>query len=173
MKVVGISGPSGIGKTTLIRRLIPELRRRKLKVAVIKHCPHGFDLEPEGKDTWRFAQAGAEGVAMLSRDRLAVAYRGRSGQDWEALARRCFPGIDIVLVEGGRNLRGLRTIEIVPVPRSAAARSRKRGRVALLVPAVRGPFRVARADVQALALFLETVLPDEEDAVPIPRRRRS
>jgi molybdopterin-guanine dinucleotide biosynthesis protein MobB len=173
MKVIGIAGPSGSGKTTLIRRLIPELRRRGLKVAVVKHCPHGFDLEPEGKDTWRLARAGAEGVAMVSGDGLAVAYRGRQDRDWKALARRFFPSADIVLVEGGRNLKGVRTIEIVPAPKSAPVRRRTGRRVALLVPAGSGPFRVTPADVQALALFIETVLPDEEEAPPHLSRRRS
>jgi molybdopterin-guanine dinucleotide biosynthesis protein B len=173
MKIVGISGPSGSGKTTLIRRLIPELKRRKRSVAVVKHCPHGFDLEPEGKDTWHFARAGAAGVAMVSNERLAVAYRGRPGRNWGDLARRFFPDADIVLVEGGRSLVGIRTIEIVQPRKLVPPRGRAARRVAVLVPARSGPVRVTRADVQALALFIETVLPDEDEAAPIRPRRRS
>lgn len=173
MKIVGISGPSGSGKTTLIRRLIPEFKRHRLSVAVVKHCPHGFDLEPAGKDSWRFARAGAEGVAMVSGDRTAVAYPGRPERDWRALARRFFPDVDIVLVEGGRNLKGVATIEIVPAPGSAPVRAGAARRVALLVPSGRGPIRVTQADVQALALFIETILPDEDEIPAIPRGRRS
>jgi len=173
MKIVGISGPSGSGKTTLIRRLIPELRKRKLTVAVVKHCPRGFDFEREGKDSWRFAQAGADGVAMVSGDRIAVAYRGRQKRDWKALADRFFPRCDIVIVEGGRNLKGIRTIELVPGAAARGGRAGDQRRVALIVPSGRDPFRISSADIKALALFIETVLPDEETAVKSHSDRRS
>ena len=173
MKIVGISGPSGSGKTSLIRRLIPELRKRKLTVAVVKHCPHGFDLEREGKDSWIFAKAGAQAVAMVSRDRLAVAYRERHKRDWKALADRFFPGVDIVIVEGGRNLKGIRTIELVPGAAARGGRAGDQRRVALIVPSGRDPFRISSADIKALALFIETVLPDEETADQPRSRRRS
>lgn len=172
MKIVGISGPSGSGKTTLIRLLIPELRKRRLKVAVVKHCPHGFDLEREGKDSWRFAEAGAQGVAMVSEDRLAVAYRGRQRRDWKALADRFFPGVDIVIVEGGRNIKDIRTIEIVTGPAASGARNRDPRRVALIVPSGRGVSRFPAADIRTLARFLEIELPDEAPgAKSVPQRR--
>ena len=172
MKIVGISGPSGSGKTTLIRRLIPELRKRKLTVAVVKHCPRGFDFEREGKDSWRFAEAGAKAVGLVSGDRLAVAYRERQIRDWKVLADRFFPGVDIVLVEGGRNLKGLRMVEIVTGPAASGARKRDPCRVALIVPSGRGVSRIPAADIKALALFIETVLPDEETAVKSHSDRR-
>jgi molybdopterin-guanine dinucleotide biosynthesis protein B len=172
MKIVGIVGPSGSGKTTLIRRLVPELRKRKLTVAVVKHCPQGFDLEREGKDSWRFAQAGAQGVAMVSGDRLAVAYRERQKRDWKDLASRFFPEIDIVIVEGGRNIKGIRTIEIVTGSAAYGARKRDPRRVALIVPSGRGALRIPAADVKALARFLEIELPDEAPgAKSVPQRR--
>lgn len=173
MKIVGIVGPSGSGKTTLIRRLIPELRKRRLTVAVVKHCPHGFDLEREGKDSWRFAEAGAQAVALVSRDRLAVAYRERHKQDWKAIADRFFPGVDIVIVEGGRNIKGIRTVEIVTGPAKYGARKRDPRRVALIVPFGRGVSRIPAADVKELARFLTTKLPDEAPADKSNSRRRS
>lgn len=173
MKIIGISGPSGSGKTTLIRRLIPVLRNRKHTVAVLKHCPHGFDLDQQGKDSWHFAQAGAEGVALVSRERIAVAYKSHQNHDWKALADRFFPEYDIVIIEGGRNLKGIRTIELVPGAAAKGVWSGDKRRVALIVPSGRGASRISTADVKALALFIETVLPEEEAAVPFPSRRRS
>jgi len=164
LKIIGIVGPSGSGKTTLIRRLIPELRKRKLSIAVVKHCPHGFDLEKEGKDSWRFAEAGARAVAMVSGNRLVVAYRERQNRDWNTLSERFFPGVDIVIVEGGRNLKGIRTIEIVEGPDPSGARKRDPCRVALIVPSGRGPSRISASDVKELARFLAIKLPDKTPA---------
>ena len=110
---------------------------------------------------------------MVSGDNLAVAYRGRQDLDWQALARRFFPGIDIVLVEGGRNLKGLRTIELFPDAAAKGGRIRDQRRVALIVPSGRDPLRFSGTDIKALALFIETVLPDEEKAVNSRSRRRS
>ena len=49
--LVSVVGSSGAGKTTLIEKLLKELRKRKYAVAAVKHCPHGFDLDVEGKDS--------------------------------------------------------------------------------------------------------------------------
>ena len=56
---IAIAAYSGTGKTTLIERLLPALRSRGLRVAVVKHDGHRFDIDREGKDSWRFTQAGA------------------------------------------------------------------------------------------------------------------
>ncbi|MCJ7587780.1 MAG: molybdopterin-guanine dinucleotide biosynthesis protein MobB [Candidatus Aminicenantes bacterium] len=139
----------------------------------MKHCPHGFDLEREGKDSWRFAEAGAQAVALVSRDRLAVAYRERQKRDWKALADRFFPGVDIVIVEGGRNLKGIRTIDLVPGAAASGARKRDPCRVALIVPSGRGVSRIPAADIKELARFLETKLPEEAPAGKSHSHRRS
>jgi hypothetical protein len=112
-------------------------------------------------------------VGLVSGDRLAVAYRERQIRDWKVLADRFFPGVDIVLVEGGRNLKGLRMVEIVTGPAASGARKRDPCRVALIVPSGRGVSRIPAADIKALALFIETVLPDEETAVKSHPQRRS
>lgn len=101
MKVFGIAGWSGSGKTTLLERLIPELTRRGLKVSVIKHAHHGFDLDRPGKDSYRHREAGATQVLMLSGERWVLMHelRGRSEPTLEeqlALLAPC----DIVLIEG-------------------------------------------------------------------------
>ena len=70
--VIAFAGYSGSGKTTLIEALIPCLRRRGLRVAVIKHGAHHFDMDRPGKDSWRFSQAGAEVSVITSPEKTAV-----------------------------------------------------------------------------------------------------
>ncbi len=65
-------GRSNSGKTTLIERLIPELVQAGYRVATIKHAGHGFDLDTEGKDSWRHKRAGASAVMVLSKGSLAM-----------------------------------------------------------------------------------------------------
>ena len=72
MKVVGFAGYSGSGKTTLVEQLIPELRLHGLRVSVVKHAHHKFDIDHVGKDTWRHREAGAYEVAVASDRRMAL-----------------------------------------------------------------------------------------------------
>ena len=72
MKVAGFAGFSGAGKTTLVEQLIPCLRGRGLRVSVIKHAHHRFDIDHPGKDSWRHRQAGANEVLLASDTRLAL-----------------------------------------------------------------------------------------------------
>jgi molybdopterin-guanine dinucleotide biosynthesis protein B len=72
MKVVGFAGFSGSGKTTLIEQLIPALRSRGLRVSVVKHAHHRFDIDHAGKDSYRHRQAGAFEVVVASSQRLAL-----------------------------------------------------------------------------------------------------
>ena len=63
---------SGTGKTTYLERLIAELKRRGLRLGVIKHDAHEFQLDREGKDSWRFARAGADAVAVADGGKWAL-----------------------------------------------------------------------------------------------------
>jgi molybdopterin-guanine dinucleotide biosynthesis protein B len=71
MKVVGFSGYSGSGKTTLIEQLIAQLKAKGQRVSVVKHAHHNFDIDHEGKDSWRHRRAGAFEVVVASNRRLA------------------------------------------------------------------------------------------------------
>jgi molybdopterin-guanine dinucleotide biosynthesis protein B len=113
MKIIAFVGSSGCGKTRLIALLIPELKRRGLAVAVVKHCGHGFDLNGPDKDSSKFLAAGADGVALAGPDRTAVVRPAGRGMSLGALARREFAGADIVLVEGGKSDPALRKIEVL------------------------------------------------------------
>lgn len=101
MIVFGIAGWSGAGKTTLIEKLIPEFTRRGLKVSVIKHAHHGFDLDRPGKDSFRHREAGATQVLMLSGQRWVLMHELRNEPEpaLETQLKLLAP-CDIVLIEG-------------------------------------------------------------------------
>ncbi len=71
MNVIGFCGYSGSGKTTLVEKLIGHLKRAGQRVSVVKHAHHAFDIDREGKDSWRHRQAGAHEVVIASNRRLA------------------------------------------------------------------------------------------------------
>lgn len=102
MKVVGFAGYSGSGKTTLVERLIPALKSRGLRVSVVKHAHHNFDIDHPGKDTWRHREAGAFEVVAASDRRLALMreFEKPSQLTVHHLLAELYEGVDWVLVEG-------------------------------------------------------------------------
>jgi len=71
MKVIGFRGYSGAGKTTLVEQLVARLKLAGQRVSVVKHAHHAFDIDQEGKDSWRHRKAGAFEVVIASNRRLA------------------------------------------------------------------------------------------------------
>jgi len=102
MKVVGFAGFSGSGKTTLVERLIPALRLRGLRVSVVKHAHHSFDIDHPGKDTWRHREAGAFEVVVASENRLALMreFEQPARLTVHQLIAELYDGVDWVVVEG-------------------------------------------------------------------------
>ena len=102
MKVVGFAGFSGSGKTTLVEKLIPALRMRGLRVSVVKHAHHDFDIDQPGKDTHRHREAGAFEVVVASDRRLALMreFEQPAKLSVHHLIAELWDGIDWVLVEG-------------------------------------------------------------------------
>ena len=97
---IAFSAWSGTGKTTLLVQVISEMKRRGLRVAVIKHDAHDFEIDHEGKDSWRFARAGADTVVIGSRTKTAAVVK-RSFTIGGLISR--VRGADLILVEGFNN----------------------------------------------------------------------
>lgn len=95
--VIAFSAWSGTGKTTVIEELIPRLKRRGLRVAVIKHDAHAFEIDREGKDSWRFSRAGADITIINSKEKTALIEQ-RSLNLSEALS--LIRDVDLILAEG-------------------------------------------------------------------------
>ncbi len=109
MRVCAVTGPSGSGKTTLIEKLIRKLSGEGLRIAYVKHSHHPFTLSPEGKDTSRALDAGAE-VVRFSGKRSCVELR-RGNHSFKKVINRLV-GVDLVLVEGFAS-EDIPSIEIV------------------------------------------------------------
>lgn len=101
MKVIGFAGYSGSGKTTLIEQLIPRFVARGLRVSLIKHAHHAFDIDQPGKDSHRHREAGATEILLTSSNRWALMHELR-GEPEPGLRDqlRLFSPCDLVLVEG-------------------------------------------------------------------------
>jgi molybdopterin-guanine dinucleotide biosynthesis adapter protein len=102
MKVIGFAGFSGSGKTTLIEALIPALKSRGLRVSIVKHAHHKFDIDHAGKDTFRHREAGAFEVVVASNKRLALLreFEQTAEMNVHHLIAELYEGVDWVLVEG-------------------------------------------------------------------------
>lgn len=100
--VVSIVAKSGTGKTTLLEKLIGELKRRGYSVGAVKHDAHKFDIDREGKDSWRLTQAGADTMLITSPAKVALVKQNRDGVEpplAEVIDAYC-GDLDIVLTEG-------------------------------------------------------------------------
>lgn len=101
MRIIGLAGWSGAGKTTLIARLIPVLAGRGLRVSTIKHAHHRFDIDHPGKDSYAHRMAGATEVLVSSASRFALVHELRDEAEWDLpdLLGKLAP-VDLVLIEG-------------------------------------------------------------------------
>ena len=115
--IVPFVGKSGSGKTTLLEKLIPVLVARGLRVGLVKHDVHGFELDQPGKDTHRLRQAGAVRVAISSPQQFALIGRVEEELPLAALAERYLSDVDIVLAEGYKRSK-LPKVEICRAERS-------------------------------------------------------
>ena len=106
MKIFGFAGWSGSGKTTLIERLIPLFVQRGLKVSLVKHAHHSFDVDQPGKDSWRHRHAGCSEVLVTSSKRWVLMHelRGAAEPAFDDLIRHVSP-CDLLLVEGFKRER--------------------------------------------------------------------
>lgn len=163
MKIFGIAGRSGMGKTTLLERLIPSLAARGLRVSLIKHSHKPVDIDRPGKDSYRLREAGCAEVLLLGPERWALMHelRGAPEPTLEQLVphmQRC----DLLLIEGFKGgdfpkLEVWRASEGKPVlwgewPGIVAVASDDLAALTTPQPPA-GPPRLALADTAAIADF--------------------
>jgi molybdopterin-guanine dinucleotide biosynthesis protein MobB len=102
--VLGFVAWSGTGKTTLLSEVIPLLKTRGLRIALVKHAHHNFDIDHPGKDSYRLRKAGADEVVIASRHRIASVRETPSNQEEPSLKDILSviqpENFDIVLIEG-------------------------------------------------------------------------
>ena len=105
--VLGFAAFSGTGKTTLLEKLIPRLTAQGLRIAMVKHAHHDFDVDKPGKDSYRLRQAGAQQMLIASSRRQALMTENTTVQEPrldELIRRLDLDATDLVLVEGFKHV---------------------------------------------------------------------
>jgi len=118
LKVVSFVAKSGTGKTTLLEKVIAQLKERGYKVGVIKHDAHRFEIDHPGKDSYRLTAAGADTMLISSPEKLALVKKHAASPPVEELLATYFGDMDIVLTEGFKK-SSMPKIEINRQERSA------------------------------------------------------
>jgi len=162
--VISVVGNSSAGKTTLIERLLRELSGRNYTVAAVKHCPHGFDLDVEGKDSWRFTQAGARGVFLTSPSRVGLIEDKEPVPGLKSIAEHYFPSFDIVFGEGFSEEKEVAKIVVLRKGISDYVQSPQDDILALVSDfEIKGEKPVFKPDdVSGIANFIEQLLAQED-----------
>ena len=158
-KVIGVAGFKNAGKTTLVEKLVTELTRRGHRISTVKHAHHSFDIDHEGRDSFRHRKAGASEVAVVSRHRWAIIHEAREEAEptLEDILAQLAP-CDLVLVEGYKR----DTHDKIEVRNLNLLHPKLAGEDPTVVAiAANGPLQDApvpvfdRDDVTALASFIE------------------
>lgn len=97
--VISVVAKSGSGKTTLLEKVIRILKEKNIKLAVIKHDAHRFEMDKPGKDTWRHAQAGADIIAISSPEKFAMIEKREQELTLDEIVDR-IEGVDLIITEG-------------------------------------------------------------------------
>lgn len=98
--ILSIVGKSDVGKTTLLVKVVRELTARGRRIATVKHDTHGFDIDHEGKDSWRHKQAGAVMTVISSPAKLALVTDTSHDHTLSEIRDRFVAGVELILTEG-------------------------------------------------------------------------
>jgi len=158
-KVIGVAGFKNSGKTTLVEKLVSELTQRGRRISTVKHAHHSFDIDHEGRDSFRHRKAGAGEVAVVSRHRWSIIHesRGEEPPPLDEILSKLAP-CDLMIVEGYKR----DTHDKIEVRNLALDHPKLAGDDPTVVAiAANGPIDGApvpifdRDDVTALAAFIE------------------
>jgi molybdopterin-guanine dinucleotide biosynthesis protein B len=97
--ILSVVGKSNVGKTTLVEKLLRELKARNYRVATVKHDVHGFNIDIPGKDTWRHGEAGADVVIISSPAKMAMIKKVDEEMTLDEIAE-AIEGVDLIMTEG-------------------------------------------------------------------------
>ncbi len=109
--IIGFTGRHNSGKTTVIRKIIPELKARGYRVGVLKSTHHSVSFNQPGKDTTLYRQEGVETVALCGPEEIAL-FQNRQDEGLERTIFRLFPDEDVIILEGFKNEQGIPRIEV-------------------------------------------------------------
>ncbi|WP_421693039.1 molybdopterin-guanine dinucleotide biosynthesis protein B [Aestuariivirga sp.] len=158
-RVIGVAGFKNAGKTTLVEKLVTELTLRGHRISTVKHAHHSFDIDHEGRDSFRHRKAGASEVAVVSSHRWAIIHESRGDREptLDEILAKLAP-CDLVIVEGYKR----DTHDKIEVRNIELTHPQLAGDDPTVVAiAANGPLRDApvpvfdRDDVSALASFVE------------------
>jgi len=110
-RAVSFVAKSGTGKTTLLEKVISELKQRGYRIGVVKHDAHRFEIDHPGKDSYRLTSAGADTMLISSPEKLAVVKKHAAPPTIEELIKTYFTDVDLILTEGFKK-SGLPKIEV-------------------------------------------------------------
>ncbi|MFO7749226.1 MAG: molybdopterin-guanine dinucleotide biosynthesis protein B [Desulfobacteraceae bacterium] len=97
-EIIAVVGKSDSGKTTLLEKLIPEMKKRGHRIGVVKHAHHGFDMDKKGKDSWRHRKAGADASLLVSPGRIGLIKNQEPGSVQEL--KTYLSDMDLIITEG-------------------------------------------------------------------------
>ncbi|MFA5794626.1 MAG: molybdopterin-guanine dinucleotide biosynthesis protein B [Candidatus Brocadiia bacterium] len=162
-QIISIVGRSGVGKTTLLEKVIRQLTRRGYRIATIKHYNHGFEIDHPGKDSYRHSAAGSNTAVVLGPDKMAIVRKLDKPLSFKAALELAFPprsrqSIDLIITEGFKREK-MPKLEVV---RKAISRrpvsSPSRGLVALITDVVMASNQVpvfGLDDIKKITDFIE------------------
>jgi len=154
-KIISIVGKSNTGKTTLLEKLIPELKRRGHRIGAVKHASSGFNMDKAGKDSWRHKAAGADTVFVISPDQVAM-ITDATANSLDMVARYA-SDLDLIITEGFKT-ENKPKIEVVRRERSEQPLCSKDPRLLAFVSDVDIDTALpvfGLSDITALADFIE------------------
>ena len=105
--ILGFAAFSGTGKTTLLEKLVPQLVEQGIRIAMVKHAHHAFDVDTPGKDSFRLRKAGAQQMLIASSQRMALMTENTVPQEPrldDLIGRLELEAVDLVLVEGFKHV---------------------------------------------------------------------